>query len=43
VFACPSCLEAWGNTPQQLMPGVKVARKEAFFDFTRGRILTMDY
>jgi predicted peroxiredoxin len=43
VFACPSCLKALGNTPEQLMPGVKVAEKEAFFNFTRGRILTMDY
>jgi len=25
------------------MPGVKVATKEAFFNFTAGRILTLDY
>lgn len=43
VFACPGCLKAMGKTPEQLMPGVKVAEKEAFFTFTRGRILTLDY
>lgn len=43
LYACPGCLRAAGKTPEDLMPGVKVAQKEAFFDFTRGRILTLDY
>ena len=43
VFACPGCLQAAGNTPEDLMPGVRVAEKDAFFDFTDGRILTIDY
>lgn len=43
VYACPGCLKALGKTPAQLMPGVKVAEKQAFFGFTRGRILTLDY
>lgn len=43
VFACPGCLKAMGKAPEKLMPGVKVAEKDAFFAFTRGRILTLDY
>lgn len=43
VYACPGCLEASGKTASDLMPGVKVAEKEAFFAFTKGRILTLDY
>lgn len=43
LYACPGCLEAAGRTPEDLLPGVNVAHKEAFFDFTDGRILTLDY
>jgi predicted peroxiredoxin len=43
VYACPGCLKAAGRTPPDLMPGVKVADKNAFFSFTKGRILTLDY
>ncbi len=43
IYACPGCLKALGKTPDDLMPGVRVADKEAFFTFTRGRILTLDY
>jgi len=43
VYACPGCLKALGKKPEQLMPGVKVAEKQAFFTFTQGRILTLDY
>ncbi|MCC7145328.1 MAG: DsrE family protein [Phycisphaeraceae bacterium] len=43
VYACPGCLKAAGKTPEQLAPGVQVAQKEAFFRFTQGRILTLDY
>lgn len=43
VYACPGCLAALGKTTDQLHPGVQVAQKEAFFSFTRGRILTLDY
>lgn len=43
VFACPGCLEANGKKPEDLMDGIQVANKEAFFDFTKGRILTLDY
>ncbi len=43
IYACPGCLKAKGKTADQLIPGVKVAEKKAFFDFTKGRILTLDY
>jgi len=43
VYACPACLEAAGKTADDLMPGVRIADKNAFFNFTEGRILTLDY
>jgi predicted peroxiredoxin len=43
VYACPGCLKALGKAPTDLMPGVRVAEKDAFFSFTKGRILTLDY
>lgn len=43
VFACPGCLQAAGKTPEDLISGVQVAQKDAFFHFTEGRILTLDY
>ena len=43
VYVCPGCMEAAGKTAADLMPGIEMADKEAFFRFTRGRILTLDY
>jgi predicted peroxiredoxin len=43
VYACPGCLEAAGHSPDELAEGVRVADKDAFFGFTDGRILTLDY
>ncbi len=43
LYACPGCLEAAGKTPEDLRAGIQVANKDAFFDFTDGRILTLDY
>ena len=43
VMACPGCLKAAGYTPENLREGVKVADKQVFFNFTEGRILTLDY
>ena len=43
LYACPGCLKALGKKPEQLLPGIKVADKQAFFTFTQGRILTIDY
>jgi predicted peroxiredoxin len=43
LYACPGCLAAAGRTPEDLADGIQVAEKDAFFDFTEGRILTLDY
>ncbi len=43
VYACPTCLKLAGHTPDELMEGIQVANKDAFFNFTRGRIITLDY
>jgi len=43
ILACPACLKAAGYEEKDLREGVKIAVKERFFDFTEGRILTLDY
>jgi len=43
IQACPGCLKVAGYTTDDLMEGVIVADKEKFFNFTKGRILTLDY
>lgn len=43
IYVCPGCLKAAGKQPQDVMPGLKIAEKDAFFNFTKGRILTLDY
>ncbi len=43
LYACPGCLAAAGKTAGDLADGIQVADKDAFFDFTDGRILTLDY
>lgn len=43
IMACPGCLKAAGKSADDLMEGVMVADKEKFFNFTDGRILTIDY
>ena len=43
ILACPACLKASGYEESDLRKGVKIAEKERFFDFTEGRILTLDY
>lgn len=43
LLACPGCLKAHGNEPKDLAVGVTVAKKEKFFNFTAGRIVTLDY
>lgn len=43
IMACPGCLAVAGITPDSLMDGVTLAEKERFFDFTDGRIITLDY
>lgn len=43
IFACPSCMQVAGVKPSDLRSGVTVAQKDMFFDFTDGRILSIDY
>lgn len=43
VYACPTCLKIAGFKPEDLMEGVRVAQKDKFFNFTKGRIITLDY
>jgi predicted peroxiredoxin len=43
LMACPGCLKAAGKTADHLASGVQIADKDAFFSFTEGRILTLDY
>jgi predicted peroxiredoxin len=43
VCACPTCLKIAGFKPEDLMDGVQVAQKDKFFEFTRGKIITLDY
>jgi predicted peroxiredoxin len=43
VYACPTCLKIAGFKPEDLMDGIQVAQKDKFFNFTKGRIITLDY
>ncbi len=43
IQACPGCLEAAGYAETDLLEGIAVADKESFFNFTTGRIITLDY
>ncbi len=43
VYACPTCLKIAGFKPEDLMEGVQAAQKDKFFNFTKGRIITLDY
>lgn len=43
VMACPTCLKLAGLSPEDLRPGVITAEKDKFFNFTKGRIVTLDY
>ncbi len=43
VYACPTCLKLAGFKSEDLMDGIKVAEKDKFFNFTKGRIITLDY
>lgn len=43
ILACPACMQVSGVSEDDLREGVRVAEKEQFFDFTEGRILTLDY
>jgi len=43
IYACPTCLKVAGFEPSDLMDGIKTAEKDKFFNFTKGRIITLDY
>lgn len=43
VYACPTCLKLAGFKAEDLMDGVQVAQKDKFFNFTKGRIIALDY
>lgn len=43
VFVCPTCLKVAGFKAEDLMDGIKIAEKDKFFNFTKGRIITLDY
>jgi predicted peroxiredoxin len=43
IHVCPGCLKAAGKTAKDVMEGVRIADKDRFFSFTKGRILTLDY
>lgn len=43
LMACPGCLNAAGKSQEDLADGIQVADKAAFFGFTEGRILSLDY
>jgi predicted peroxiredoxin len=43
IMACPGCLKAAGKSPEDLAEGIIAADKDKFFNFTKGRILTIDY
>jgi predicted peroxiredoxin len=43
VMACPTCLKIAGYQPEDLRQGIIIAQKDKFFNFTKGRIITLDY
>jgi len=43
VYACPTCMKIAGIEPEDLREGVQVAQKDKFFNFTKGKIITLDY
>jgi predicted peroxiredoxin len=43
IVVCPTCLAVAGKEAKDVIDGVKIANKDDFFNFTKGRILTLDY
>ncbi len=43
IMACPGCLRAAGKTKADLMEGIQVAYKDAFYNFAEGKVITLDY
>ncbi|MCB1020835.1 MAG: DsrE family protein, partial [Acidobacteria bacterium] len=43
MYVCPACLKAAGRSESDVLDGVQIANKDAFFAFTSGRILSLSY
>lgn len=43
IMACPGCLKKAGYRPADLKDGIDMAEKDEFFEFTNGRVITIDY
>lgn len=43
ICVCPMCLKAANYQPDDLLRNVALAEKDAFFNFTQGRILSLNY
>jgi len=43
LYACPTCMKIAKVKSENLMEGILVAQKDKFFNFTKGRIITLDY
>jgi predicted peroxiredoxin len=43
IMACPMCMAKAEIKPENLREGIIVAEVDKFFNFTKGRILTIDY
>lgn len=43
IAVCSTCLEVANKSQYDLMKGITIANKDDFFNFTQGRILTLDY
>ena len=43
IMACPMCMAKAEIKEEDLKEGIVIAEKEKFFNFTEGRILTLDY
>ncbi|ESA38185.1 hypothetical protein N836_32670 [Leptolyngbya sp. Heron Island J] len=43
MCVCPMCLKVAGHKPDDLLEGVELAEKHTFFNFTQGRILSLNY
>jgi predicted peroxiredoxin len=43
IYACPTCMKIAGIKAEDLIEGIQVAQKDKFFQFTKGRIITLDY
>jgi len=43
LLACPACMKVAGVEEADLRTGFQLAEKDMFFDFTEGRILSLDY